>query len=368
MNSARNQARRFKAKKFLGRRVIILAPMGTGGIASFARNLETHWAHSELGLKVWRVPRSNALGWLLYFPRLVQFIVNVLFFPTEMLHVNLASKGSPIRKFPYVLVAVFRGIKVVSQIHSGQFDKDLLSTRSGSVWFKVTMYILNKSECLIFINHDQMANLVANKIVSESRSKFLANHIHIPEELNLIADQKSFDGTFVGRVSEAKGANDLLEAIRLLPAGDAKFAIVGKVEIKNYLAPSVVSVNGHEVHFFGEVNNYQALDIIERSRFLILPSHSENFPMVILEALARGVPVIASRVGEIGRIISQDKSGKLVDSGDVHNLSFEIEDYLLNPAKAKEHGVAGRDFVNRNFNIKDYAERLTILYCESAEL
>jgi glycosyltransferase involved in cell wall biosynthesis len=343
------------------KRILFLAPLGIGGIASFAENVKTEWNLENSRLILWRVPRSNFSGWISYFPKLFLYASYLLFVRPSIVHVHLASKGSPIRKFPFVLIAKILGIPVITQIHSGKLDEEILSRSTSSPWRVITTSILSLSQKLIFINQNQMKTLTDENIVPRSKSYFLANHVHLPDNLESEPKEPDFDVVFIGRVSKEKGALDLIESIKVLQHGSLSFAFVGDIQIPGYLVGSV-EINNQKVTFFGEVPNSVAMEILCNSRILVLPSYSENFPMVILEAFARGKPVISTRVGEIENVVSEFSDGILFEAGDVKQLAAALAAYFDSPSAIAIQGKNARLKAELRYDIRDYAERLVAIY------
>jgi glycosyltransferase involved in cell wall biosynthesis len=106
--------------------------------------------------------------------------------------------------------------------------------------------------------------------------------------------------SYIGRLSREKGPDTLLKAINLLQGRVSHFKvfIVGDGELRPMLQNMVCEYGLKDsIHFTGSVPN--VADYYQQSRVVVMPSYSEGMPLVLLEAMACGVPVIASRVGGI---------------------------------------------------------------------
>lgn len=349
------------------RRVLFLTPRGVGGIASFSQAVRTHWNLRNPGIVLWKVPRSNLLGWISYFPWLLIYLIYLVFFRPSVVHVNLASKGSPVRKLPFVLLAKALGIPIVTQLHSGKFDQDFLSASKKAVWKFISNLILVFSTKVIFINQKQMQNLINHGAVAASKATFLPNHVYLPAVWNIEQPQNVYDAVFIGRVSKEKGALDLLEAIRRLDATPREFAFVGEMLIDGYSSKTSEKINNHGVTFFGELSHFEAMKVLNESKLLILPSHSENFPMVILESFARGKPVISTRVGEIENIVSDFKDGRLFGVEQIEDLSKAIGYYLERPDQIRSDGERGRKKAEQLYDIRHYPKKLVQIYLSTSK-
>lgn len=148
-----------------------------------------------------------------------------------------------------------------------------------------------------------------------------------------------FDGKtlvgFVGRLSQEKGVSYLIEALQKLVfhKEDLYGLIVGEGNYGNYLKDYVNSLGiSNKVIFTGNRKDtpliYCALDVF------VLPSWKEGFPIAVLEAMACGTPVIATKVGDIPSIIENNVSGIIINKKDANEIKEAIENLLSEPARA----------------------------------
>jgi len=123
---------------------------------------------------------------------------------------------------------------------------------------------------------------------------------------------------FVGRLSEEKGIRFLLEA--WLNMRDVPLRIVGDGPLRHELEAFVHSHN-LPVEFLGFLDRSALLTVLRRGRALVFPSlWFEGMPMTLLEAMAVGTPVIASRIGGMPEIIQHGSNGLLFDAGNAEQL------------------------------------------------
>lgn len=140
------------------------------------------------------------------------------------------------------------------------------------------------------------------------------------EELNIPAD--AFVWTAVGRLTEQKGFTFLLDAFsRVLNAGDDPFLlIIGDGEDRRALENRARQLEmDHRVIFCGFRTD--AADFLGISDAFVLSSLWEGGPLVILEAMAAGLPVVSTRVGDAPCMVEEGKTGVLVDPGDAGQLA-----------------------------------------------
>jgi glycogen(starch) synthase len=168
---------------------------------------------------------------------------------------------------------------------------------------------------------------------------------------------------FVGRLSAAKGVSVLLHAATKLRERLTNFCvvIVGDGDYRGDLMRQAQTLGlESEVRFLGERADtpliYSALDV------LVLPSFNEAFPMVILEAMASGTPVVATRVGDVEHIVEDKVTGRLVEPGDAEGLCEAIEDFLLNKHHAASAAEQARARVIGRFSSTAMAESYCSIY------
>lgn len=162
----------------------------------------------------------------------------------------------------------------------------------------------------------------------------------------------------VGRLVEAKGFHLVLQCAPALlkQFPKARFVLVGDGPQREEWTRLAKELGIESRVLFAGVQKDMTRIYSSFSMF-VLPSFNEGMPMTILEAMAAGVPVIATRVGAIPRIIHHERTGLLVDKGDVAGLQNEIERLLKNPELRMDLGRRGQAFVAENASIEKVTER-----------
>ncbi len=167
----------------------------------------------------------------------------------------------------------------------------------------------------------------------------------------------------VGSLMPVKGGDILIEALaeaRIAPGG-ARVCFVGTDHLGGALQQLAADRVGHlDVRFVGNCQDvrpwYAAADAV------IVPSRSEGFSNVVLEAMACERPVIATRVGGNTEQVLPGRTGWLVEPGSPRSLARAIRDLLSDPLEARRRGSAGRARVLKLFPIERAARRYQALY------
>lgn len=146
---------------------------------------------------------------------------------------------------------------------------------------------------------------------------------------------------FVGRLRIRKGVEVLLEA---LPAG-ARLLIAGDGEHRAALEGKAHPA----VKFLGRCDAGRVRGLLRGAAALVVPSIYEGMPLVILEAMEAGVPVVASRVSGIPEVVEDGVTGWLVPPEDPRALAAALSEALEDPGEARRRGEAGRRRVDERF-------------------
>jgi len=156
----------------------------------------------------------------------------------------------------------------------------------------------------------------------------------------------------VGVMNERKGHRYLLEAAPSILQAEpsARFLLVGDGELRLSLErqAEAACLNGH-VRFLGYRNDVPA--VLAASDVLVLPSFAEDVPLVILEAMAAGLPVVASDVGGVREAVVHGMTGLLVPPGDARALAEAIAGLARDPDLARKMGREGRRRVETTFSL-----------------
>jgi glycosyltransferase involved in cell wall biosynthesis len=167
----------------------------------------------------------------------------------------------------------------------------------------------------------------------------------------------------VARLHPDKGHRFLFQAAERLAERypTAAFAIVGRGDEEQALrAQAAGSIAAERIHFLGERSDVP--EILASSDLFVLPSLNEGLSIAMLEAMAVGVPVVATDVGGASDILTTGRTGWLVPSGDPAALADAIADALGHPERARDCAERAQALVETDFSIETHAQRLEALY------
>ncbi len=175
---------------------------------------------------------------------------------------------------------------------------------------------------------------------------------------------KKYDVLFVGRLIRQKGINFLLEAVSILQKKYKKMiqvTIVGDGPSKKELIKICEELKIKDsVKFLGSQRDVD--QIMRSSRVLVLPSRSEGFGLVLLEAMKNKLPIIATNVGGIPEIVTNGQEGILVPKEDPKALADSINRVLENSELRSQFIQNAYKKVQENYSIEKYARNMFNLY------
>lgn len=168
---------------------------------------------------------------------------------------------------------------------------------------------------------------------------------------------------WIGRMVPIKALELLIEAFRRLPGGESppQLVLIGDGPERGALEQQVANAGlSDRVLFTGFVTDperwFEGMDLF------VLPSHHEGAPIALLDALAHGVPVIASAVGGIPDIIGASGGAVLVRERDAASWASALGNALAHPEEMARIGRRGRELVKREYSLERMAARYAELY------
>jgi colanic acid/amylovoran biosynthesis glycosyltransferase len=183
------------------------------------------------------------------------------------------------------------------------------------------------------------------------------SYVPLPDERRFVC---------IGRLSEQKGHLLLIEAVSQLASEGLKFKVI--LVGDGYLREQIeflIKTLGLEDYFeiTGWATNLEVRQQILNSQVMVLPSFAEGLPVVIMEALALGRPVISTQIAGIPELVETGKSGWLVTPGSSEALASAMREAMhLSVAQLSQMGKTGAEAVAKEHDIDREAEKLLKLF------
>jgi glycosyltransferase involved in cell wall biosynthesis len=233
-------------------------------------------------------------------------------------------------------VARWRGTPFVFRRFAGDFDREY--EESSGIRRRLLDHLLTADLVLLETRH--LVEFFQGK-VSNTRFEWFPNHRPMRADRmqpNRTGPARRF--VFVGHIMREKGVIELREAARRLDSTGVQVDLYGPL-LPNVSKEDLEGVPGFR--YRGELPFDRVLDTLASYDALVLPSHREGYPGVILEAYSAGIPVVASRVGGIPEIVEDGKTGLLVPPGDVDALAHAMSRFASSGETMKRLGAGARE-------------------------
>jgi glycosyltransferase involved in cell wall biosynthesis len=188
----------------------------------------------------------------------------------------------------------------------------------------------------------------------------------IRQDLGIASD--AFVVGNVGRLAPQKGQRHLVAAMPMLldRVPNAHAVIAGAGDLEGYLRDLSLDVGaGDRVHVLGARRDVPAL--MHAMDVFAMPSIWEGFGLVLLEAMAAGRPIVASRVATIPEVVLDGETGLLVPASDPGALAEAVAQLADDPERARALGEAGRERLREHFSIEKMVGDTELLYRQVLE-
>lgn len=171
--------------------------------------------------------------------------------------------------------------------------------------------------------------------------------------------------TFVGRLAAVKGLPILFEALNILSDRGVDFELDVIGDGPDRAALEDVAQSGAlqgKINFLGYKSQSDVAELLAQSDVFVLPSFAEGLPVVLMEALAASVPVVATQIAGVSELVQDGISGYLVPAGDASALADKLAILMHDPKLRSKMGKTGVKIVAQEFDISKETSRLAALF------
>jgi glycosyltransferase involved in cell wall biosynthesis len=368
----------------MGKRIIIISNsfFSSGAELSLIQFVDN--CNSKL-FRIFLVVPKNAAYWIKKTSDL-----NIRYLPLEWFYFTL----NPIRIFQFVRSVIISTIELVRIIEEQEIDIIYSNTTKSHVYCAIVKIFTGK-KYIWHIRDNMKSKLLQKILVRQSdnivcNSKYIYNQILTPEnkkqlvygginsndwsppeiytetlkkELGLGNDISLI--TQVGQLTKWKNHFDFIKTAKIITQYTQKvhFLIIGEdlsgreAKYKKELKENIERLSLH--HYFSFLGNRQDMkELMSQMDILIHPAINEPFGRVLIEAMAMEKPVVAYNCGGPKEIVTDNKTGYLVEPGDFAGLADKTIHLLQNSELRKQFGKAGRRRVIEKFNIERYVREM----------
>lgn len=296
-------------------------------------NIAPHW-RSIHQKEIWRRVLG---GFMQLIMKVTEILSKIIKYNPKIIHICSPAHLAVFRDITFLLIAKFFSIKRIYHLRFGRLPG--LAQKNNWEWKALTIAI-KLADLIIVLDIESIKTL--KKYFPGKSIEKIPNCLNKEKLLQEIFDCESeieksdcIRFIYIGWVIPEKGLIEILEAAYSLKKRPFKIEIIGpssssfSIRLEEYLS----KLEG-KVSFWGELSHKKAMSILYHSDVLLLPSYTEGFPNVVLEALALGKPVIGSNVGAIPEILlgnTNSPCGLIVEPRDVLALSKAMEGIIFSP-------------------------------------
>jgi len=277
-----------------------------------------------------------------------------------LVHIHLSSRASFWRKSLCCLICLVFRHPYLLHMHGSEFMQ-FYERECGAVARSYVRFIFRHAACLIALSDSWRDNL--ETIAPEARIEVVPNAVPLVDRDAPRADSRRVI-LFLGRLGQRKGVDDLIQAfaplandfsdVDLVCAGDG--AIEATLETVRKLGLET------RVSCPGWLRGEAKQAVLSQAVVFALPSHAEGLPMALLEAMAAGLPVLATTVGGIPEVVRDGIEGYLVAPGDPDALGRRLKNLLEDDAQRRLLAGNARRRIEERYALPRVIERIESIY------
>ncbi|MEI8122198.1 MAG: glycosyltransferase family 4 protein [bacterium] len=270
----------------------------------------------------------------------------------DVVHLNSHGQLAPFRDIPILAVCRLRHIPSVYHMRFGRIPE---IARENTVEWRRLRIALRLAQTVIAI--DGKTHQTLQVAFPGKRLCLLPNCVTVPAMTKGYPSNPSRPYLiFLGHVIPTKGINELMTAWSGMDTQSWRLLLVGTVDDAyrkelQHLFPVPT------VEFLGEQSHERALELLDASEGLVLPSYTEGFPNVVSEAMAMGKAVIATDVGAIPDMLA-DGCGVVVPPRDADALRVALETTLADTVHRRAMGERGRSKAISKYSVEAVFDQL----------
>ncbi len=284
--------------------------------------------------------------------------------PGALVHLHASWHSSFWRKLAYAWLSWGKGARVLLHVHPTYFMD--FYEGSGALRQRAIRATLRRCQALMVLTEEMAASLRA--LAPGCRMYVLPNPVDLDEfRAQPAVQREAATVLFLGWFVPGKGAYDLLEALaRLHGRRPGLRAVFGGYKLEDQLRERVRALGlAGSVEVAGWCGRAEVVRLLQTCTLFALPTYSEGIPMVVLEAMACGTPIVTCPVGGIPAVARDGRNALFVRPGDVEGLTVALERLLDDAALREAMSQANREDVRR-YDVRTMGATLLGIYRELA--
>ena len=290
----------------------------------------------------------NAVNIFYFLKHFVVWLACLVRNTPDIAHYAITSHWNLEKSLMLLRIASLFGAKTVGHLHGGLF---LEYFRGLQGWRKKWIFRqLENLGALVVLSEGWREAVVREVGLAPTQLFVVNNPLNWEFEqaaLRIPIEKETINVLCFGVIDRKKGVLDILQAAKLLGVDcQVNFQLVGTERepgVFNEIASIMKAGDlNSKISLMGPVFDHAKIKIFREAAVFLLPSYAENFPLVVLEAAAAGLPIITTRVGATPEFFEHDVSALFIDTGSPLQIAEAIRSLLNSPARRRELGLAAR--------------------------
>lgn len=284
----------------------------------------------------------------------------------RIVHLHTCSGVSFYRSLIDLVTAKRCGCRTILHVHGAAFDE--FHARANPLARRWIAWGLARADRVVALSDTWAQKL--RRMSAAARVTVVANGVAVPPLPERHPSSGQLRLLFLARLDDWKGVDDLLDAMAILRRGFTEAELIlagpaGSAGNECTLAGKLDSrAIGPHVRWVGAVNEGDKEALFRECNVYVQPSWNEGMPIALLEAMARGMPVVATSVGAVPEIIRDGVEGLLVEPHVPAALAAAVERIRSEPFLGERLGTAARATIEAKFGLGRLQRDLETLYTD----
>lgn len=249
-------------------------------------------------------------------------------------------------------------IPIVMTIHRSELEKTITRNKYMQRYF---LRMLKKIDKVIFMSEEAKRQFEHRGI---KKTSYLTNFHSYSKVAKIRANNdNTFRMLFIGFYNKEKGVVELLNAMKKLPDNVILDMCGGRKDDNSLDIDDMISEFGSRVINHGYVSGKEKETLFSKADVLILPSYGEGLPLVILEALHFGLPIIATPVGSIPEVLVEDENVFFITPKSEESIVSKVTQLMSDKMKQEQMSYANA-LLSEKYCLEENINRLCNIYDE----
>lgn len=276
----------------------------------------------------------------------------------DIVHMHSSFGPSFYRSLPFIYMSSWAKKPMINHIHGSEFDK--LYTNASERKKKLVRKAWGKCNRFIVLSESWKERF--SEVIPNEKMTVIENYSIVKDGIN--RSQCHNQVLFLGAINQMKGCYDMVDVTKRVAevVPDIKMVVAGAGEIEQVKSKAIAEGVAEHFAFPGWVRGEQKEKLLKESDVFFLPSYTEGMPMSVLDAMGYGLPIVASNVGGIPRLVHEGENGFMREPGDTAGFAEAIIQIMTSDAMRINMGKQSMEIVKERYSLEKHIELLENVY------